>query len=513
MNNIIVPISNIEYNVERPILFDIVKQVMDITQISSKTRVIIGTDNKVLQMNSDINGKNSIDLNLWPYDERVSIEIIEDYDENELYNNPVRGIEAPLIFNDKNLDVVIRPIYIPSNITINFRYKASDKNKANMWRNGVRNKLSLSNNINLHTVNYSYTIPYELFIILQEIHRLRENIAPYNELYPNYIKSNLDSRASIVSNQDGSKIEYIIAERQNTIQGIFDFNIPDKPEKEGESTTYTTAFSYKIRYSKPVQCNLVYPDVIHNQVLNKKFRQIYNLKEVKSQYSYTQLAMNDFDTINIGKQYYSSRGVNSPDFDFSFLPNTVQSGTNNLLTILVTINPNDKRSLFNLKQLGTHHLSQDLLDFINIERNYVNKPFGSILNISLYENKLLRENLLTIDSDLNISATIDLDLRKVYRVRIALVTNLDNLSGTTITRIRQYNLNHLPFANKLAFAINSILKDGRLHKTKLDKFDLYKLGLLSKQNVNSLNPVSDPLYDPTLIKQYLVENLFIITKG
>ncbi len=522
MNNILLSIKDLAYHVERPIIFDIVNQLMEITEISNKTPIRIhGEEDNVIQRLGAIDS-NDENYNKWPYDENVSIEVSEDFNMDRVLSTAVMQEDNILIFKDVNLDTTIKPVYGNSDITITFKYRAPDKNTANSWRNTIKTKTSAGRSINLHSINYSYHLPDECIILLREIHRLRENVAGYNESFDQYFSEKLSNRANLVSSSNGLNAHWVLTETQTRVQGIFDFQaVPDKPEREDDSSAWLTTFTYKFSYEKPIHVNMVYPSMIHNQLLDKYYRadnDPYSTDAIQSYYSRSGHSLKQFESDYNILQYIGNKGISIPSFDDDFLPGSIPSSTVRVFTALCNITPTDKKSLFNFKELGEFSLNDSVLDFIKADKDYIVKTYGSILNLHLYENKNIKKSgSLIIDDNLNVSSVEDLDLRKTYRVRLSLIADINFLNGATIKRIKNYNVANPIFAKKIVNSLNSILKDIGAHSdirnSALDLNDLVKLGVEKTPYSDSLiNPVNNPLYNEHNTRQKLVQNFFVVAE-
>jgi hypothetical protein len=319
----------------------------------------------------------------------------------------------------------------------------------------------------------------------------------------------------------GEFANWVIAEKQMRIQGLFDFQgVPDKPEKEGDLSAYTTTFTYKFSYDKPIHCVMIYPIMVHNQLMNRRFRldKAYTIEDQNKSYSLSALNFSKFEDGNEILKAIGNRGLDIPDFDTDFYPNSIPSGTSRVFTVLCRITNDNKKFLFNLKDLGSFSLDSEVLDFINYDKDFITKSYASILSLHLYENQNLKQSgSLIIDNDLNVSSVDDLNLRNIYRVRLGLVVNIHLLNEVVLSRIKSYNINNKSFCKKLIKSISSILRDiggdSDIRSNNLSQADLIKLGFMdSPFSLFSMKPATDPLYDPDSIKQHLVQNFFVVSE-
>ncbi len=73
---------------------------------------------------------------------RISANITEEYNEDELTTTAVHQVNAFPIFEDRQIDVFVFPIYVKSDITIEFSYFTPSKTEANRIRDDIRIRLS-----------------------------------------------------------------------------------------------------------------------------------------------------------------------------------------------------------------------------------------------------------------------------------------------------------------------------------------------------------------------------------
>jgi hypothetical protein len=514
-----IPLSDTLQTVERPVIFDVIRKVQEITQISSKTPIrFYGEDARAAQFNSTIT-KDLLTDNLWPHTENLTIEIEEDHDPDRMVSTAVKTAENALIFYDKELDIGIKPVYSSSIIRIHFTYKAVDKNDATRWRNEIRTRYSMMRDINLHDISYSYHLPEVYIAILKELYRLRQNVAGYDtDTFESWFTKHMTNRASIVTNMSGNHGIWAIAETQCRVQGQFEFEgVPEKPTRDDEPNLWVTNFTYIFRYDKPINSVMVYPHVIHQQVLSTKYREdtaAYSYQALWKTYATSQENFAKFESDTKDRLYLSNRGLNIPAFD-NFSPNSVMASTVRVATVLSIISEQDKRTLFNLNDLGDFNLKQEVLDFIkNSEYQYMTRPYGSILQLSVYEDQRIKDqSLIAIDSDLTVHATTDLDLRKTYRVRLSLVTNLSYLNTDALIRLKKNPVVAAILFNAINASINTMGGVKDIGYNKLPENQLKGLGLAYddkyKMVVSNTDGLQHNLRGNDTLVWGLVETLFV----
>lgn len=491
MSNLVFSIDDTEITVSRPVAFDVVKSIMDFTQISSKTKLeIIGDEGKSIQPGSAIDNFN-IDHNKYPYNDKVTIEVSEMPVQDFTLATTVNQMQHRPFFRDDCLGILMRPVNVITEVTITFKYRAEDRNKAIKWQNAIRAKSNLGVQNVLHTVKYSYAIPYNCIAILKEIHRLRNNVAPYNDTFEQYFEDKCSKKLTKVSNQSGKYQQYSLLEIQNNIQGQFDFiDVPDKPDRVDDSSAYSSTFTYKFKYNKPCNVNMIYPVFIHNQVLDEKYRFDFLLKNLdykNGDGNFSQTYANEFLKLPT-VDYPSDIGYTIPNFDSEFFPRYKITATGDILNAVTIVESNDLRYLLNLKDLGDHDLDPDVIQYLIYEHSNFTNRNKTVFNLNLYcYNELVKDSILTVNSNLDVFSTEDLDLRKLYRVRLSLLCDLQDIVDKP--RFKEYCRNNINFRDKIARAIFRLLKTRTvvlkrpINRNTLSLEDLKLLGIITNDDL------------------------------
>lgn len=487
MPNINLPISDVMSSVERPVIYDVIRQLMQLTGISDKTLIrFYGEDGKGAQLGSTITSKNLPHMpNLWPHMENVSIEVEEDYDPNAILNMAVTQNENPFIFVDEALKVSIKPAYSGTDVAIKVVYKSKDKNQAQKWRNDVRTRLAQGRQINLHKLHYSYALPRTIEALLSHIYELREKVGGYGDTIGDWWGRCASPRITKQTTQAGTQAVLAVAETQSMVQGVFDFDIPPKPDKSEAPDVWEVSFSYRFKYEKPIAINARYPITVHQQPLGERFllANRYDAQDdILKQMSLSNEWLSHFSgDMQLAKRL-ANKGVTMPIFD-DWLPQagTVPSCTVRVFTALAGISKEDKRFLLDLKDLGDFQLVDEILQFMShCEYPYMTGHASSIFQLTVYEDyDVLHASQFELTADLKLMAKRDLDLRKVYHVRLGLHAQLVGLQASAVNRIRTCGAPGI--AERLARALNGALSESGhwsdLKKSQLNAHDLALLGL------------------------------------
>jgi hypothetical protein len=460
MPNVSMTIPEVMQSISRPVAISVIKDIQKITKIDKDVKILFPGDMDRMQQPGTNIGENNRDAE-YLNNKFIHIEVIEEYTPDALGNIALTRKEHLPIFSDTALSVYIKPSYVTTDVTINFKYRSSSKTEVLRWRDDIRMHSSQLREMNLHKINYHYSVPEPFFDLLNEIYTLRENVEGYGETFEEYFDSHASNRFTTIGTLDGKQSIRAISETQSRIVGIFDFQgNPEKPEKDDANSSWTISFSYKFTYERPSMCNVIYPIMVHNQMLDNRFinsnRDELDVDLVPQSYTSSLNALHYFEAQEQATHALELKPViNIPDTD-EFIAETTPSGTGSVFFALCEVE-NNKRDLLNLEELGDITIDQDILEFImKSEYPFICKRYRSILQLDLYTFKNLEpSNSLVCDSNLNVRAVNDLDLRVNSRVRFAIVTDLTMLDRDAIDRLRLYPKAFF----KIIIAINEILRN------------------------------------------------------
>lgn len=483
MPNLNVALPETNQSILRPIVIDIIKQVQEITKINPNTNIFYpGEIQKMLTAGSDINSKQDrfAIFNTARYN---FIEVEEDFNYETLGTTSIDGRGNPTVFEDEKLGVYISPLYASNNVTINFKYRCPSKTEALKWRDDIRIRISQMRDINLHDITYHYLLPAEFLVLLKIIYEKRENLLPYNQSFEEYMVSHSTDRLTLIGDLVGNDARLAISEKQCRIIGMFGFEgLPDKAERDDATGTWSISFSYKFSFDKPLGCNIRFPIMVHNQLLPPAYVGYYNksidLDKINKQFGNSGSALFAFESDTIMNTRVNPMPyIRIPEFD-DYILKGVPHGTGSVIVALSEVDTTDKKSLLNLKELGSIVLDKDVLEFIQgIEYPYITKLYKSILHVSLYRNnEPTYTNTIDCTNNLDIKSLNELNLRNQHRIRISIVTDISLLTKEAIDRLRRYPKAFV----KIIGAINELL---RIHP---DFNDLGNQELISNLDFNNV---------------------------
>jgi hypothetical protein len=447
MPKILVEVPDTVEGILRPVSLDIARTLFGNTQVVKDIQILFPGDIERAQQKGgsiDELSEQNPDSVKFPYTSQMSMEVQEEYVEDRMLTSAIFRPEELFVFRDDAIETGIRPVYSMTQTTINFKYRAKDKTEAIRWRDDIRNRTAANRDVFVHDVKYHYLVPKEMIVILKELHRMREAVAPYGDDWETYWRENVSSRVSWLTNQSGQQGAWGVAESQLRVQGWFDFTgVPEQGNKDNDGSTWTISFAYHFQYEKPIACSMYYPLMIHNQVVAQKYRPgpdeqpPYQIEAQARSYSLTGRQLRHFETGTPLYHLTKRPGHQIPSFD-EFLPEQVIPQTLRVFTLMIQLDPANPRALFNLKtDLGDIALNDDMWCCIDKEIPFMTQPGQSVFNLSLYRSThLMTPNWISIDANYNITATADLDLRQYYHVRFSIARDLRQVNPNALKRLQ-----------------------------------------------------------------------------
>lgn len=455
------PISDTDQTVSRPVMLDVIQQMKQYTNLGDEVPILYtGPDGQTYQPGSSLESADSVTNQVrGSMYSQLQIEVDEKFQHDAFLTTPVEHPEHLFIFRDDYLYTYLKPGYDAMDVSINIKYRAADKPSAERWIQQLKNKIGRGHLVNLHTVTYSYFIPPVMLAILEEIHRLRENVAPYGDTWDTYFKQTVSEKATQVANLAGRNLAWVMAESQMRVEGTWDVDgAPEKGSREGGGETWTITASYKFQYHRPSVVWMQYPLMIHNQLLDQKFRPESGPYEVEKQeraYQWSTDAFAHFEKGRVVQQIHNREGYELPAFD-EWLPDDVQPNTRRLASVMLYIDPAQPRLLFDVTtDLAPYKMDEEVLQFLLDEAPYVTTPRASIFNISVYRwGQMMDGNTYAMDNTGKVSMNWDLNLRDNWHIRISLFKDISKLTSRAQTALQS----HCGAAIKCFDAIDPTLK-------------------------------------------------------
>jgi hypothetical protein len=470
MSIMMVPLTEVDNSISRPVIYEIARQVMERTNIPPDIRINFKDQaESVFQPGSEQGAANYVAPAL-AGDSQLYIDAIETPMLEMITTEDVaKDNTHPPLFTDDKLGIVVLPIKKQMDVVITFRLKSNSRTFAERWKNDIWARIANQRDLDMHTVKYRYPFPEQYIHLLRYFHGLREAVAGYNEDFDTYFANHADQSLTSVSNLSGSIATIQKPETQTRILGWFDFQgEPEKANKDAESSTWTTEFSYRFKYEKTTHAVIRFPVAIHNQMVDSRlFGRMQKLLEEKMLgYSKITEAGHFFETgTNLDRlMVRKPRQMRIPAHDTIAYTQYVPH-THTLCSVLVALDP-ESDILFNLEDMEDFGFNGDVLDYIRAEGyKWMTKPYACMLNVSLYRDHYLTDpKNLIIDEKLNVRAVAGTDIRKCNRVRIAFYDNITHVMPEALVRLN----NHRAALRSIIKAGNTRPADIYRHKPRVD---------------------------------------------
>lgn len=460
MPSLSLSLPDIEQSVARPVIFQILKQLFEITRLSPDTRIVYAGKRSVIQTpgtSIDEEGQRDAQFGTGRY---TFVDVTENYDTPAIQEIQSHAFDNVPLFEDIGVLASLRPIYLPSEVTVSIIYRSNSETEVERWMTEMVSRVSRGRDLNLHRIEYLYPIPFDFIELIEDIWTLKEAQAGSGISFQNYFRSHASERLTLIANRAGEMRQLALQEVQTRIQGLFDFaGIPEKPKRDDKTGTWEISFSYKFSYQRPDAIYVNYPIAVHNQLLPRRWlsflNQAFDPNGQAHYYSKSYEALGMFEADNAVSSRPSYPYLRLPHFD-DFKPASVLAGTGTIFTALTFITPQDTQTLMNVNDLDDYRIDGDILDFLlQSEAPYVNRLYQSIFQLHLYRNGTTTAmEKCELLADGTIRSTVPLDLSKTYHVRLSLVLDIHLLSQDAINRLLKWPKAFV----KLLSALNEMLR-------------------------------------------------------
>lgn len=441
MPKVLQPVPEMTESVTRPIMFDVMRQLIEMTDLPRKINILFNGDSeKAKQLGSSIDLNPQDDPNKFAANDKITIEVEESYGPERFMTEPIFGPHNLFIFHDQALEIAMKPTYSSTNVTIMVKYRANNKNAAIRWRDMIKSRIAQRREGQVHNLTYSYQIPLEYLAILEHLHSMREKVDGYGDTFEQYWAANRHPKITELTNMAGLSSTWSVPETQMQVQGWFDFETPEVGGKDGEGDTWTISFAYKFNYERPVQMAMEYPLMIHNQLLSKKYRPPPQVTEddVLKTYAAGTRVMSHWAYGGGVIQAAARDGYALPSYD-EFIPASVPINTMRIITAMIAVDKDNPTLFWSLKNMGTKEFTPEMLAYLTAEAPYLTQPYRSAISVNFYRNSLLIDPTpLRVDANLDIYATTDINLRMQHHIRVSLVSDWFILNPAALERLREH---------------------------------------------------------------------------
>jgi hypothetical protein len=442
MPTLVLAVPETYNSVTRPVIYDVTRKLFAWTGLHENTPILYPSPNGVTYQPGSALQHDPKDSDL-AFDDMVTIEVDESMDQDRVLSTAVVYPDNLMIFHDPRVETIMKPAYIHTEIAINFKFRAIDEVKAMRWRDQIRMRMSQMRDLQMLDLRYAYQLPPVSIVILEEVHRLMENVAGYGRSFSQWFKDSVSETATVEANFSGKQLQVAIPEHQGRIIGYWDFEgEPEKGSKEDGGETWTISFSFKFKYDKPASIVLQYPQMIHQQLIKyRDDKPVYNPDQFVKSYSLSSFYLDQFNrTRALDKLTHYQAGITLPPWD-EFVPETTTPAYIKIFSAMLSLDLStggNPSALMNLNELPESYVMPSAMEqFIVGEAPYMTQANQSVFNVALYlSNKRLPDGSLAVDNNLNVTTTFNPNPRARFHLWFGLCCNWRVLSPAAVQRLR-----------------------------------------------------------------------------
>lgn len=435
-----IPTTNISNTVARTIAIKLIKDLK--SNLSIDDKAFIALEN-VLEEKTFTSGINvSIDKNEYevPLAERITAKIENTKINDYTVGNPINDCK-PLFYNNH---LSISTEYINYEMNISIIYKTRSKVNAEELVNYLKDHAVTRGGGYIHAVDYYYIFPTVLLGLMEDIYTTGKTNVNDDKTFIDFIKSgNIMNAIVLTSDINGYQGDSIglASVATNQIRGLFEVDIKEATKEfDTDTNTWSVPINYKVNYLSPESFIVDYALLVNNSMLPNK----YYIEKADHAIDPNRV-VNNLHPDEFSIKEYKQDYVSIPPFD-----NHKVTVYNNrlfkpILSVLVNITITDLKTLFTLDNLYYYHIKDEYLEYMRLNYTSLVKPmrkgFDGIFTLDIYDgNSLLDKSTITIDNLLNISSVLDLDITKVYRVVLSVVTDFTMLTPIGLASIKPLNI-------------------------------------------------------------------------
>jgi len=438
-------LHGVDESVTRPLVIQLTNDIKHLVGLHKEVVTIYDTKEIVRKKGKDgvLETTNTI------HDECVVVKYQEDTTAGmEISHKPIQDNTEPF-YHDEDIGATFAPIYHDRTMELDIEIYSKSKDSVL----AMINRLKIAN-INddlarLHTFKYYYTVPrwnLKLLKHLNDLKNLRHPVDGQIEI-DSYINNTFDDRIELENTLDGdiSKSEIAILENQTELEGYITTAIHDiTPVREDDSVLWSISITYKIQYEKPILVHATYPFLVYNTLVNNDFRKFRDtttkgtINAIRHRSTKSLYRTMDKDSIYQPRKHNAILHI--PSLDNHFTIKSTPRFLSRIFSIMVVVDIDKPRELFNINKIPRYPLKESVIDFIMAEsvHGYSSKLYDSLILFELYKDGVKINTGVVINTEGMMTALQDMDIKSTYRVVISIVNDLSYIRPTSQTRIKNY---------------------------------------------------------------------------
>lgn len=425
MPRIKVPLPVTYENISRPVAVSLARDVMKLTRIPEDTPVFVANEFDTINQPDgyglNANGSNEVNFESF---RRLRVVATERIKHDSILNDNIRNNEEPPFLEDRRIGFSIRPNYVKSEVTLEFKYTASTRQEAVDWRDAITSDRGEERESIQHQIKYHIPMQDGIWELIAHIHDMREKIAGYGQSYDEYVReiTLCDLVPLGTKDHDLKKITLAAEEHQVQAQGWFEFDEVPVETKVTDGSEWEIQFTYKAVYKRARHFYVVIPLVVHQSLIPKKYRDKrmnFSVEEVRKN---GPIGVRALDVLDGNVDYLPPPvdGLRFPYWD-DWIPgySNVPPRTIPAASWMIRLDPKDPQAILSLRQIPFVSLTKEMDDYFVSVHKTLHKRSGGSCVFTLYQDNLpMAEDAISVDENLDIRATIVPDLRKTYHLRL-----------------------------------------------------------------------------------------------
>lgn len=277
-------------------------------------------------------------------------------------------------------------------------------------------------------VIYFYYMPIKAYTLV--------NFLSKEEDMATFLPARTDSRFTLVSTINGSRQQYGFKTHSSVEVSIISDIDTESVIFDKDAGVYSYTFNVKYVYEKPIYMDSHYDYILKGGLLPNSLLPKDDKITIPTPLNHNAGTMHYTIDPNIHGGSEFGYYIRIPAFDkhediFIRPPYTP------IFSVMLETDPNNPNVLFNLRELGSLELTEEVLEFILEEKDYIIEYGASIFKIDLFCGDTLIPNTLTIDEDLNVIVDEEITCDKTPRVIVSIIDSGEHLFLKHFERLKK----------------------------------------------------------------------------
>ena len=472
MPKITLEINEIEKNINRPVVLQIVEDIRKLSDFPSTANVYFKAEaSQTVNRESvmDSTDKKGVSFS---HEDRILVEREMKYSDYRIYTSQPYRINFNPIFLDKEFNINLSPLIYEVEVETTITFISKDKPTLEKWRSNLRRKIGESAKAYEHRVDYTYPIDFKLLKILHHLYETKGKYIPNEESFIEWIARNSYEKITGITNQIGNGHLTVVEQGQIGVVGKWNLAETPKLTKVDTGDVYQSEINYTFKFFQPTSLTLEYPIILNNEIVEPMYRLPCDFNVPLAFGTPEKLKWGLDITRSDAPKHYPCEPLILPCFD-EWRPKRIPMGTATLYQALIKVDPDDPTYIMDLTDLGEEYtLAPWVLELMHVFNDDVFLLGASPIIISFYRNQNWSEyELLRVTKSFKLYTNESMELFNEYHVRFGLYTDLTLLTEQAIKKIKEYGL----LTNKLletlgpeySDALPEVLSDGSLRNREM----------------------------------------------